>query len=57
MHAIYISNYFCFDVDSITQHLSCHLTSEYYILLIECAHVIELNGHAGLCDMTGKHNP
>ena len=43
MYAIYISNYW-----------SCHLTSKCYILLIECAHVTDLNGYGGLCYMTGE---
>ena len=36
------------------QHWSSYLASEYYILLIKCAHVIDLYGHAGLCYMTGE---
>ena len=40
---------FCFGTGSIG-----HVTSEHYILLIKCAHVIDLYGHAGLCYMTGE---
>ena len=39
---------FVLDPDGTGSIGSCHLTFEYCILLIECAHVIDLYGHAGL---------
>ena len=56
MYALDISNIF-FGPWWYRQHLSCHLISEYFNLLIECAHVIDLYGHAGLCYMTGGTLP
>ena len=53
MYAIYISNNFCFGPCWYRQHWSCHLSSEYFNLLIECAHVIEIYGHTGLAYVTG----
>ena len=50
MYALYISNHF-FIPWWYRQHWSCHLTSEYFNLLIEFAHVIDLYCHAGLCYM------
>ena len=53
MYEIHISNNFCFGPCWYRQHWSCHLVSEYFNLLIECAHVIEIYGHTGLSYMTG----